>query len=1061
MNRVPQPWDYLIVTASNDAQAQAYESQLRLRRELGLLSQAREVLVVADPEGRRVGSGGSTLHCLASIVNLELERRPETRPDDQTPERILRRLRVLIVHAGGDSKRLPAYGPWGKIFLPLPGESYSALGATLFDRVVSILLDLPTGETGAGQIVVASGDALLLFDREAVHFASQGMTALGNYATVEEASRHGVFCVSGDGSLRLYLQKPSPEEQQRRGAVDRCGRAVLDLGLMSLEAATAAAWCRAFQMGFGADGKFGWSGAMREAILSQGLDLYREICCAMGTEVTAEQYVMAANSSGSAWTEQALAALFPALHEIPMTVRVLPRSSFLHFGATRQLTPSGLALLQHDQAAPPAFSRLCLDDDIGEGAEITGSNAWIEGCRLSAPLALGGGNVVIGVDVREPLTLPAEACLDVLAGSDRAGNPVWFVRCYGARDAFKDTVGSGAQFCGKPLLAWLAVAGASPEDVWSGNAPPESRNLWDARVFPAEEQHQGYRRWLWMFDPASATAEQKQAWLAADRYSAAEIALLGDQNAFHLRRAALRAQEIRRSLRRMYSRESTFSAEDLGYALWHSSDRAAWVVELLAEARWHFEENGAGDGLEDFTFGRIVHSLGSALDRLFGSEAAALEQAVPGLAQRIPPDLAGWLGARDLGVNEDTRLGDWSRRLREAAFHQLNQTILRSSLTSKERPRNALRPDETVWGRAPARIELGGGWTDTPPYTLEYGGDVINAAVNLNGQPPIHCYCRVIEEPVIRLSSIDVGRHLQITELEELLDYRRPGDSFALAKAALAVSGFSPELTPWPRGVTLRDMLEEFGGGLELTTLVGIPKGSGLGTSSILGAVILAVIERAMGRTLTERELFHDVLRLEQALTTGGGWQDQIGGGVGGTKLTSTRRGLFVDPRIRYVPNDLIDPKMNGGRTLLYYTGLTRLAKNILAQIVGSYFNRNRSIMTTLAHEHLVARAVADAMDRKDARMFGYYVDVAWRLQKQLCGEVTSEAIESLLGRVRPHVHGMRISGAGSGGFLFMIAKSPDDAARVREMLEREPLNERSRFFDFEINHAGLEVTTC
>jgi hypothetical protein len=803
-------------------------------------------------------------------VNLELERRAETRRDDQTPERILRRLRVLIIHAGGDSKRLPAYGPWGKIFLPLPGESYSALGATLFDRVVSILLDLPTGETGAGQIVVASGDALLLFDREAVHFASQGMTALGNYATVEEASRHGVFCVSGDGSLRLYLQKPSPEEQRRRGAVDRCGRAVLDLGLMSLEAATAAAWCRAFQMGFGADGKFGWSGAMREAILSQGLDLYREICCAMGTEVTAEQYVMAANSSGSAWAEQALAALFPALHEIPMTVRVLPRSSFLHFGATRQLTPSGLALLQHDQAAPPAFSRLCLDDEIGEGAEITGSNAWIESCRLSAPLALGGGNVVIGVDVSEPLTLPAEACLDVLAGSDRAGNPVWFVRCYGARDAFKDTVGSGAQFCGKPLLAWLAVAGASPEHVWSGNAPPESRNLWDARVFPAEAQHQGYRRWLWMFDPASATAEQKQAWLAADRYSAAEIALLGDQSAFHLRRAALRAQEIRRSLRRMYSRESTFSAEDLGYVLQHSSDRAAWVAELLAEAHRHLQENGAG--LEDFTFCRIVHSLGTALERLSGKE--------------------------------DTGLGDWSRRLREAAFRQLSQTILRSSLTSKERPRNALRPDETVWGRAPARIELGGGWTDTPPYTLECGGDVINAAVNLNGQPPIHCYCRVIEEPVIRLSSIDVGRHLQITGLEELLDYRRPGDSFALAKAALAVSGFSPELTAWPQGVTLRDMLEEFGGGLELTTLVGIPKGSGLGTSSILGAVILAVIERAMGRTLTERELFHDVLRLEQALTTGGGWQDQIGGGVGGTKLTSTVRGLFVDPRIRYVPND-------------------------------------------------------------------------------------------------------------------------------------------------------------
>jgi galactokinase/mevalonate kinase-like predicted kinase len=319
----------------------------------------------------------------------------------------------------------------------------------------------------------------------------------------------------------------------------------------------------------------------------------------------------------------------------------------------------------------------------------------------------------------------------------------------------------------------------------------------------------------------------------------------------------------------------------------------------------------------------------------------------------------------------------------------------------------------------------------------------------------------VIDEPVIRLSSIDTGRHIEIAQLEELLDYRRPGDGFALAKASLAISGFSPELADWPPDIGLRDMLREFGGGIELTTLVGIPKGSGLGTSSILGAVLIAVVERMMGRTLTQRELFHDVLRLEQALTTGGGWQDQIGGGVGGSKITTTARGLFPDPRIHYLPDDVIDPKMNGGSTLLYYTGMTRIAKNILQQIVGGYFNRNRGIMKTLEHEHLVARCVADAMARKDARMFGHYVDVAWRLQKELCGEVTNPEIERLLVRVRPHVHGMRISGAGSGGFLFMICKSPADAVQVRDALEREPLNERSRFFDFEINRAGLEVTTC
>ena len=64
-------WDYLIVTASNARQAQAYEDQLRLRRELGLLPQVREWFVVADLEGRRIGSGGSTVYCLVEVLERE------------------------------------------------------------------------------------------------------------------------------------------------------------------------------------------------------------------------------------------------------------------------------------------------------------------------------------------------------------------------------------------------------------------------------------------------------------------------------------------------------------------------------------------------------------------------------------------------------------------------------------------------------------------------------------------------------------------------------------------------------------------------------------------------------------------------------------------------------------------------------------------------------------------------------------------------------------------------------------------------------------------------------
>ncbi|HMD71442.1 MAG TPA: L-fucokinase, partial [Bryobacteraceae bacterium] len=175
-------------------------------------------------------------------------------------------------------------------------------------------------------------------------------------------------------------------------------------------------------------------------------------------------------------------------------------------------------------------------NSMAGGATITGGDSWVEGCRLRAPLELSGWNVVVGVDVDEPLRLPREACLDVLCGRDRRGGAVWFVRCYGIKDQFKDAIAKGARFCGRPLLDWISAVGITPEEVWTG----QERSLWDARVFPAEQAAGGYRRWLWMYDPETGSAEEKRAFLSAERYSAAEIAILADQAAFHSRRIEMR-----------------------------------------------------------------------------------------------------------------------------------------------------------------------------------------------------------------------------------------------------------------------------------------------------------------------------------------------------------------------------------------------------------------------------------------------------------------------------------------------------------------------------------------
>ena len=196
MSAATLAWDYLVLTASNAAQAEAYETQLRLRRECGMLPQVREVLVVPDIGGKRIGSGGSTLLCLVRIVERERRRRGRT----EGVTAILRELRILIVHAGGDSRRLPAYGPCGKIFVPLPAPGPAPVPAALFDRLVPGFLALPPGAPGRGQVVVVAGDALIRLDASQVNFSKTGLTALGCYATPEELT-HAVRVVAAGESL--------------------------------------------------------------------------------------------------------------------------------------------------------------------------------------------------------------------------------------------------------------------------------------------------------------------------------------------------------------------------------------------------------------------------------------------------------------------------------------------------------------------------------------------------------------------------------------------------------------------------------------------------------------------------------------------------------------------------------------------------------------------------------------------------------------------------------------------------------------------------------------------
>lgn len=1091
---LPAPdWDYLVVTASNEAQAGAYRSQLETRRRLGFLSGVRRVLVVPDPGGRRVGSGGSTLVSLLEVLGLELRGASAARRlDREAWEETLGRLRILIVHAGGDSKRLPPYGPCGKIFVPVPGEPEAAVGPTIFDRQLPRYLGLPALPEGRGQTVVTTGDVLLVFDADKARFEPEGITGLGCPADPRVARNHGVYGPDRDGRVRLFLQKPSVEDQARLGVVDIHGRTVLDIGIVNFDAASAVRLLRLTGARLEGEG-LAWTGPLAEAAGRHGLDLYREIGCAMGSAATLPGYIAEVRRAGSTLPEARLAAVFRGLAGTPFHVSVVPRCGFYHFGTLRELVETGQNLLALDSGISHAGACLAIDTEIAADGSLSGRNAWVEACRIAAPVRLAGENVLTGIDVGgEPLDLPEGACLDVLEGRARAGAKAagaglsnepalrrgFFVRVYGIDDAFHLAAGQGGRLAGRPVLEWLAAAGAAPGDAWDDGVAERERTVWNGRFFPLVRNAAVSRDWLWMADPAAASPAQKRAWRAADRYSLEDMARLASQEAFHRRRLEARAVDARRSFSRLLCAESDFSAAELAL-LWRGMDRtgcAAWIVEALVEAHRRFDGEAAGadrPALEDFELPRLLHTLGSALlaagegnDR-FGAEVAAA--VAPGLNPVVRAWLAG-LGAPAPGAGRTARREKtgtkpegspaagtrrWAGELREAAFGLLGRLIVTSGERAAEMPRNALRSDEIVWGRAPARLDLGGGWTDTPPYALERGGCVINAAVDLNGQAPIQAYARVIPEREIRILSIDHGEREVIRGFDELLNFREPAGKFALAKAALALGGFEAGAPSLDRA------LRRFGGGIELTTLAAIPSGSGLGTSSIMGAVLLSVVGRMQGRRLTRRELFHGVLQLEQALTTGGGWQDQVGGVLEGVKLITAEPGLVPDPFIRYVPGDLLDPGANGGATLLYYTGLRRLAKNILHEVVGRYLDRDRAAMETLRRLRAVPPLMAEALSRRDAEGFGALLDYAWRLNVDLDPHHTNADIEALRDRIAGRVEGTKLLGAGGGGFLLLACRTAAEAAALRADLEASPPNAKARFFDFAVSRSGLIVTVC
>ncbi|MBQ2209611.1 MAG: bifunctional fucokinase/L-fucose-1-P-guanylyltransferase [Prevotella sp.] len=392
------------------------------------------------------------------------------------------------------------------------------------------------------------------------------------------------------------------------------------------------------------------------------------------------------------------------------------------------------------------------------------------------------------------------------------------------------------------------------------------------------------------------------------------------------------------------------------------------------------------------------------------------------------------------------------------AFALLREGLTESVLAEKQNPSLSVFSDQIVWGRSPVRIDLAGGWTDTPPYCLMEGGGVVNIAIELNGQPPLQTYVKPCREPHIVLRSIDLGAMEVIETYDQLAAFNKVGSPFSIPKAALALAGFLPAFSQqtYP---TLRAQLENFGCGIELTLLSAIPAGSGLGTSSILASTVLGAVNDFCSLAWDKNEIGRRTLILEQLLTTGGGWQDQFGGVLGGVKLLETPRGFDQNPLVRWLPDAVYTQPEYAQCHLLYYTGVTRTAKKILAEIVRRMFLNHQGELRQLREMKAHAMDMYEAIQRQDFQEMGRLIRKTWQQNQLIDSGTNPDSVRRITDLVDDLCLGYKLPGAGGGGYLYMVAKDPEAAARIKQIINTAQPNPNARFVDMTLSKSGLQVS--
>lgn len=917
-------WDYVILTASNEQQAESFRKQIEERK--SFLPKHTKFVAIPDRDGLRVGSGGATLEVLKYL---------------RSQEESFEKLRVLVIHSGGDSKRVPQYSALGKLFSPVPHKLPNGRNSTLFDEFMICMSSVPSRIREG--MVLLSGDVLLLFNPLQIDYNNVGAAAISFKEHVETGKNHGVYLNGENGNVKCCLQKKSVEVLRSVGAVNDSNCVDIDTGALIFSTEMMESLYSLIAAPEDYD---------RHVNAKTRLSLYADFLYPLAEDSTLEDFYKE-KPEGEFCPELTAARerVWNVLRPYRMKLLRLAPAKFIHFGTTREIL--GLMNGGVDEYKDLGWSRIVgssiKGDTAGYNSVLSSRSTIGEGCYLEVSYVhrnskIGDHCVLSYIEVADR-EIPDNVVLHGLKQRDGS----FVVRIFGIGDNPKEN-----KLFGKDLDELEQKLGVR---LWENSA----HSLWEANLYAeADNIQDGVDAALNLYrivnDESAADIEQ---WRNAEKKSLCSGFNAADPDAiiaWNRRMEDLVAMdEITKAIRHKVPAQKLRKRTTL------TKIQREWLKKRL-------DKSDFGERM------RLHYYLGVVLE-------------------------------------DENEI--------QECFHIIQAEMLEATVKSLSYNENARIVTDRHTVNLPLRVNWGGGWSDTPPYCNENGGTVLNVAILLNGKKPVEVTLERIDELKIVFDSRDMDVHGEFDTIEPLQATGDPFDPFALQKACLLACGIIPQ-----KGYKLEDILRRLGGGFVMhSEVTDVPKGSGLGTSSILSAACVKAVFEFTGIDFTEEDLYAHVLAMEQIMSTGGGWQDQVGGATPGLKYISSMPGLKQEIKVTHVELPESARKELDERFVLIYTGQRRLARNLLRDVVGRYVGNEPDSLYALEEIQKTAALMRFELERGNVDGFAKLLDYHWELSKKVDAGSSNTLIEQIFSSIEEMIDGRLVCGAGGGGFLQVILK--------------------------------------